>query len=100
MSKLLLLYSYKKYYNRIISRLETFQDYVDLITPGENTPAAFRGFVRDNVNFDYQDGISAYHVINIKKEDPYYAKMEQPDYCVLEESNKNGDDIVKKITRY
>ena len=97
MSKILLLYSYKKYYNRIISKLSTFEAYQALITPQGNNPAQYQGFIRQNINFDYEDGISAQIVINISNTDPYYAKMDQPDYCVVEESNKVGDDIVKKL---
>ena len=104
MSKLLILYNYNKYYNRIIKRLETFNDYLALITPGENTPAAYKGFVREKMNFDYQDGVYAQHVINIKNSDPQWAKSEHPDYCVLEESWTTGEgenaSTTTKLSRY
>ena len=100
MSKILLLYSYKKYYNRIISKLSTFEAYQALITPQGDNPAQYQGFIRQNINFDYEDGISAQLIINISNTDPYYAKMDQTDYCVVEESNKVGNDIVKKLSRY
>lgn len=104
MSKLVVLYNYNKYYNRIIKRKSTFQEYVDLITPVGDTPAEYRGFIRENLNFDYQDGVYAMHVINILKADPQYAKIEHPDYCVLEETyvQGEGDDAIttKKISRY
>lgn len=101
MSKLLILYNYNKYYNRIVKKLATFNDYLALITPANSeTPAAYHGFVRDNLNFDYQDGVHASHVINISKTDPTYAKVDQPDYCVLEESYTEGTDVVKKVSRW
>ena len=104
MSRLLILYNYNKYYNRIIKRLATFNDYLALITPGENTPAQYRGFIRENMNFDYQDGVYAQHVINIAGTDPQYAKIEHPDYCILEESytEGTGEDAVTttKLSRY
>lgn len=104
MSKLVVLYNYNKYYNRIIKRKSTFQEYVDLITPVGDTPAAFKGFIRENLNFDYQDGVYAMHVINILNADPEFAKVEHPDYCVLEETyvQGEGDEAIttKKVSRY
>lgn len=104
MSKLLILYNYNKYYNRIIKRKSSFQEYKDLITPVGDTPAAFKGFIRENMNFDYQDGVYAQHVINISKADPQYAKIEHPDYCILEETYVQGEGdsaiTTKKISRY
>ena len=105
MSRLIVLYNYNKYYNRIIKRKSSFQDYVNLITaPNENTPAQYKGFIRENMNFDYQDGVYAQHVINIKETDPDYCKIEHPDYCVLEETyvQGEGDNAVTttKLSRY
>ena len=104
MSRLIILYNYNKYYNRIIKRKSSFQEYLNLITPVGDNPAAYRGFIRENMNFDYQDGVYAQHVINIKKDDPQYAKIEHPDYCVLEETyvQGEGDSAVTttKLSRY
>ena len=104
MSRLIILYNYNKYYNRIIKRKYSFQEYLNLITPVGDNPAAYRGFIRENMNFDYQDGVYAQHVINIKKDDPQYAKIEHPDYCVLEETyvQGEGDSAVTttKLSRY
>lgn len=104
MSRFIVLYNYNKYYNRIIKKKSTFQEYLNLITPNGNTPAAYRGFIRENENFDTQDGVYAQHVVNIKKADPQYAKIEHPDYLVLEQSYVEGSGeeavITTKILRY
>ena len=100
MSKILVLYNYNYYYNRKIKRLSSFQEYVNLITPVGNTPAAYNGFIRENTNFDMQDGVSARHIFNIAKTDPQYAKIDQPNYCVLEETYGEGTSATKKISRW
>lgn len=97
MSKLLILYNYNKYYNRIVKKLATFADYQALTT---STPPQYRGLIRENMNFDYQDGVHARHVINISNNDPGFAKVESPDYCVLEESYKEGNTTVTKLSRW
>ena len=91
MSKYIVLYNFNKYYNRKIKRLASFADYEALITPGENTPAQFKGFKREFRNFDFSDGVYAKHVINIAKNEPLGYKTEQPDYFVLEESYTEGE---------
>ena len=104
MSKLLLLYGYNAYNNRIIKRLSSFQEYLNLITPQGNNPAAYKGFIRENTNFDYQDGVYAKHIINIAKADPTYAKVEEPNYCILEQSYTEGSGenitVIKKLSRW
>ena len=104
MSRLIVLYNYNKYYNRIIKKKSSFQEYLNLITPQGDNPAEYRGFIRENMNFDYQDGVYAQHVININKNDPEYMKIEHPDYCVLEQTytQGTGDDAITttKVTRY
>lgn len=104
MSRILVLYNFNKYYNRIIRNLGGFEAYLALITPGENTPAPFRGFLRENTNFYYEDGVYAKHVFNISNNEPQFAKVEHPDYLVAEESwtEGEGDDAVTttKVTRW
>lgn len=104
MSRFVVLYNFNKYYNRIIKYLGGFEAYLALITPGENTPAPFRGLVRQNVNFFYENGVYAQHVINIDKKDPQFAKVEHPDYLVAEESWTEGEGeqatTVVKVTRW
>ena len=104
MSRFVVLYNFNKYYNRIIRNIGGFENYLALITPGENTPAPFRGFLRENVNFFYENGVYAQHVININKNEPQFAKVEHPDYLVAEESWTEGEGeqatTVVKITRW
>lgn len=104
MSRILVLYNFNKYYNRIIRNLGGFEAYLALITPGENTPAPFRGFLRENINFYYEDGVYAKHVFNISNDEPQFAKVEHPDYLVAEESwtEGEGDEAVTttRVTRW
>ena len=100
MSKYIVLYNFNKYYNRKIKRLASFADYEALITPGENTPAQYKGFKREFRNFDISDGVYAKHVINIGKNEPLAFKSEQPDYFVLEQSYLDGGDTVTKVSRW
>ena len=104
MSRLIVLYNYNKYYNRIIKKKSSFQEYLNLITPQGDNPAEYRGFIRENMNFDYQDGVYAQHVINIAKSDAQFMKIEHPDYCVLEETftEGTGDEAITttKVSRY
>ena len=104
MSRFVVLYNFNKYYNRIIRNLGGFENYLALITPGENTPAPFRGFLRENVNFFYENGVYAEHVINIDKNEPQFEKVEHPDYLVAEESWTEGEGeqatTVVKVTRW
>ena len=104
MSRILVLYNFNKYYNRIIRNLGGFEAYLALITPGENTPAPFRGFLRENMNFYYEDGVYAKHVFNISNDEPQFAKVEHPDYLVAEESwtEGEGDEAVTttRVTRW
>lgn len=100
MSKLLILYDYNSYYNRIIKRLSSFQDYLNLITPVGNNPAAYKGFIRENTNFNIEDGITARHIINIKSTDPLYAKVEQPNYVVQEQTYTENNVQTKKVSRW
>ena len=105
MSKIIVLYNYNKYYNRIVKKLATFADYQALITPiDENTPAAFNGFTRNKVNFDYQDGVYATLVLNIAKSEDLVYKVDQPDYCVVETEYKEGEGVsqttVKQLSRW
>lgn len=100
MSRYIVLYNFNKYYNRKIKRLATFADYQALITPQGTNPAQYRGFVREKKNFNYADGIYAKHTINIDKNEPVFAKAEQPDYFVLEQSYKDGENTVTKVTRW
>lgn len=100
MSRLIVLYKFNNYYNRIIKKLDTFQQYLDLITPSGNNNAPYRGFLRQNENFDIQDGVYAKHVINIAKNEPQYAKVDQPDYLVLEQSYKENNVTTTKVSRW
>lgn len=100
MSRLIVLYKFNNYYNRIIKRVDTFQQYLNLITPSGNNEAPYRGFLRQNENFDIQDGVYAKHVINIGKNEPQYAKVDQPDYLVLEQSYKENNVTTTKVSRW
>ena len=104
MSRFVVLYNFNKYYNRIIRNLGGFEAYLALITPGENTPAPFRGLLRENVNFFYENGVYAQHVINIDNNEPQFAKVEHPDYLVAEESWTEGEGeqatTTVKVTRW
>ena len=101
MSKIIVLYNYSKYYNRIEKKLPTFEAYQALITPAdENTPAQLKGFVRTKVNFDYEDGVHASLVINIAKNEDLIYKVDQPDYLVLETEYKEGQTTVKQLSRW
>ena len=101
MSKIIVLYNYNKYYNRIVKKLASFSDYQALITPvDENTPAQLKGFVRTKVNFDYEDGVHASLVINIAKNEDLVYKVDQPDYLVLETEYKEGETTVKQLSRW
>ena len=100
MSRFIVLYKYNNYYNRIVKTQGSFQDYLALITPGENTPAQFNGFLRESKNFNYADGVYTKHVVNISKDEPLFAKSESPDYFVLEETFKQGETSVTKLSRW
>lgn len=100
MSRFIVLYRYNNYYNRIVKTQASFQDYLNLITPGENTPAQFNGFLRESKNFNYADGVYTKHVVNISKNEPLFAKSESPDYFVLEETFKEGETSVTKLSRW
>lgn len=111
MSKFIVLYNFNKYYNRKIYRLNSFEDYQALITdPGDGiNEAPYDGFILENTNFDITDGVFAKHVINIRKTDPTFFKMEQPDYLVMEEEYKTqitlpggrlGYLTTKKLSRW
>ena len=100
MSKFIVLYNYNKYYNRIIKRLDTFAAYQALITPTGNENAQFKGFLREAKNFNFADGIFTQHVINIADNEPLFAKADQPDYFVLEESFKEGNSTTTKLSRW
>ena len=101
MSKLLVLYNYNKYYNRIIKKLATYNDYKALITSVGNTPAQLLGFEITDANFYYADGVYAKHVINIDpKNDPIILQSDQPDYIVQEETFKQGETEVTKVSRW
>lgn len=100
MSKILFLYNFNSYYNRIIKRYATFSDYEALITPGENTPAAYKGFKREFMNFDFADGVYARHVINIKNNEPLTTKADQPNYVVVEQPFKEGETEVTRLSRW
>ena len=85
------LYNFNKYYNRTIFRKATFDAYKALITPpNENTPAQYRGPLRSDFNFDYNDGVYASKVLNIGKDEDLFYKVEHPDYMVLEEAYQTG----------
>ena len=100
MSRLIVLYKFNNYYNRIIKKVDTFQQYLNLITPSGNNDAPYRGFLRQNENFDIQDGVYAKHVINIAKNEPQYAKVDQPDYLVLEQTYKENNVTTTKVSRW
>lgn len=102
MSKIILLYGYNKYNNRIVKYLPSFNDYQALITPPDaNTPAAYQGLIRDNINFDYQDGVHAHLILNVFKKDPAILKLDEPDYVVLLENDiKEGENAVTKLSRW
>lgn len=100
MSKFIVLYNYNKYYNRIIKKLNTYEDYKALITPLGSTPAEYRGFELVSTNFDYQDGVFAKHVINIPRESSSFFNYHEPDYLVLERTYKDGDVNVSEVSRW
>ena len=100
MSKFILLYNYNKYYNRIIKKLETYNEYKALITPVGSTPAQYNGLELKATNFDYQDGVFARHVINIPSGSSEFFQAENPDYLVLEQSYKYGNETITKLSRW
>ena len=100
MSRFIVLYKYNNYYNRIVKTQDTFQAYLSLITPGQNSPASYNGFLRESKNFNYADGVYTKHVVNISKNEPLFAKSESPDYFVLEETFKEGETSVTKLSRW
>ena len=105
MSKAIILYNYNKYFNRIIKRLNTFAEYQALITSqGANQPAAYKGLLREDFNFDHNDGINAYKVVNIADDEDTFFKTEHPDYMVIEEEYNSGTveepAITKKLSRW
>ena len=105
MSKAIILYNYNQYYNRTIFRKDTFAEYQALITPvSENTPAQYRGLLREDFNFDYNDGVHASKVLNIAKNEESFYKVNHPNYIVVEESWNEGTleepVITKNLTRW
>ena len=100
MSKLIVLYNYNKYYNRIIKKLNSYADYKALITPLGDTPAEYRGIELTSTNFDYEDGVFAKHVINIPRGASSFFNFSEPDYLVLERSYKDGDTPVTELSRW
>lgn len=100
MSKFILLYNYNKYYNRIIKKLNTYNEYKALITPLGNTPAALMGLEISSTNFNWEDGVFAKHVINIPRGSSAYFNFHEPDYLVLERTYKNGDIDVTELSRW
>lgn len=99
MSRFIVLYNYNKYYNRIIKKLSTYEEYKSLITPLGSTPAQYRGFELTGSNFSFDDGVFAKHVINTANMESFY-QIEQPDYLVLEQEYKEGQEIVKRVSRW
>ena len=101
MSKICVLYGYNAYNNRIIKKKATFADYQALITPADNeTPAQYKGFIRDKVNFDYQDGVYAKLVFNVGKKDDTVFKIDEPNYCVVEQPYIENDTTYQKLSRW
>lgn len=100
MSKFILLYNYNKYYNRIIKKLNSYADYKALITPLGSTPAQYKGFEFESVNFNWEDGVFAKHVINIPRNSNTFYNYHEPDYLVLERSYKDGDTPVTELSRW
>ena len=100
MSKILVLYSYNKYYNRIIKKLNTYNEYKALITPSGNTPAALKGLEIESTNFNWEDGVFAKHVINIPRGSSSFFNYHEPDYLVLERTYKDGDVNVSEVSRW
>lgn len=100
MSKILVLYSYNKYYNRIIKKLNTYNEYKALITTSGNTPAALKGLEIESTNFNWEDGVFAKHVINIPQGSSSFFNYHEPDYLVLERTYKDGDVNVTEVSRW
>lgn len=100
MSKFLVLYNYNKYYNRIIKKLNTYNEYKALITPSGSTPASLRGLEIESTNFNWEDGVFAKHVINIPRGSSSFFNFHEPDYLVLERSYKDGDIPVTEVSRW
>lgn len=73
----LYLLKYNNYYNRIIKKEETIQEYENYIL------AAFHNIY----TFDYADGINTSHVL------PY--KGETPDYAIVTEEDEYGNEAIK-----
>jgi len=100
MSKILVLYSYNKYYNRIIKKLNTYNEYKALITTSGSTPAALKGLEIESTNFNWEDGVFAKHVINIPRGSSSFFNYHEPDYLVLERTYKDGDVNVSEVSRW
>ena len=105
MSKAIILYNFANYYNRKIFRLGTFEDYQALITPAdENTPAQYKGLLREDFNFDFNDGVVASKILNIKDNEDIFYSIQRPNYIVIETSFNAGTvedpSIVKRLTRW
>lgn len=100
MSRFIVLYNYNKYYNRIIKKLNTYEEYKALITPLGSTPAQYHGLEVTSVNFNYEDGVFAKHVINIPRGYSSFYNFHEPDYLVLERTYKDGDQNVTEVSRW
>lgn len=100
MSRFIVLYNYNKYYNRIIKKLNTYEEYKALITPLGSTPAQYHGLEVNSVNFSYEDGVFAKHVINIPKGYSSFYNFHEPDYLVLERTYKDGNQNVTEVSRW
>lgn len=73
MSKLLLLYGYNNYFNRIIKRQQNLASYRQEVGTGYYVEM-------NNVNFNVTDGVNARHVFNVSS----FLDGKSPDYLVRE----------------
>ena len=75
MSKYLLLRGFNSYLNRVIKRYETLDEYMAAVEPGNYS-------IRENMNFNPGDGVSAQIVYNYT---PY--EMKEADYVIVADDN-------------
>ena len=69
----LYLFQYNNYYNRIVKKEETIQDYIALTT-GDN-PTAELLYTLEKVNFIPEDYVDTAQILNYEGKDP--------DYCIV-----------------
>lgn len=76
MSKLLLLYGYNNYFNRIIKKKTTLAEYKEEVGTGNYVEL-------NNTNFNITDGVNARHVFNVSST----LDEKSPDYLIREKTD-------------